>query len=160
MFVSGITSLVGSAIFFGVRVPLITAVAHDDELSAMIISVVPYIALCQPMVSLATTGAYFNRALAMYKRSTKIELFITIFVTLPLAWVSTFIYGWDISGFAAATFIGYATTGTLTLAIFHNADWEKAVRKNRKIAGKIESPVEKGNAQTEIPVYRDDHEIL
>ena len=39
----------------------------------------------------------------------------------------------------AASFVGYATTGAVILAIYNNADWDKAVRKNRKMAGTIES---------------------
>eukprot|EP00979_Chaetoceros_neogracilis_P001396 scaffold247_cov174-Chaetoceros_neogracile.AAC.9 len=105
----------------------------------MLMGVMPYILLCQPMISLTTTGAYLNRALAMYQRSTKIELLVTCLVTLPLAWVSTFVYGYNISGLAAASFTGYATMGLVILSIYNNADWEKAVRKNKKIAGEFES---------------------
>ena len=105
----------------------------------MLIGVMPYLFLCQPLISLTTTGAYLNRALAMYQRSTKIELLITCLITLPAAWVSTFIYGWDISGLTAASFVGYATMGAVILAIYNNADWDKAVRKNRKMAGTVES---------------------
>ena len=139
MVVTGITSLVGTAIMFAFRHPLIRVITHDDDLFGMLMGVMPYLLLCQPLISLTTTGAYLNRALAMYQRSTKIELLITCLVTLPAAWVSTFIYGWDISGLTAASFVGYATMGAVILAIYNNADWEKAVRKNRKMAGTVES---------------------
>lgn len=105
----------------------------------MLTDVVPYLLLCQPLISLTTTGAHLNRALAMYQRSTKIELLITCLVTIPAAYVSTFIYNWDISGLTAASFIGYATMGTVILALYNNADWEKAVRKNKKMAGTVDS---------------------
>jgi MATE family multidrug resistance protein len=139
MVVTGITSLVGTAIMFAFRHPLIRVITNDDDLFEMLMGVMPYLLLCQPLISLTTTGAYLNRALAMYQRSTKIELLITCLVTLPAAWVSTFIYGWDISGLTAASFVGYATMGAVILAIYNNADWEKAVRKNRKMAGTVES---------------------
>ena len=139
MVITGITSLVGTAIMFAARHPLISAFTNDDDLSKMLIGVMPYLLLCQPLISLTETGAYLNRALAMYQRSTKIELLITCLITLPAAWVSTFIYGWDISGLTAASFVGYATMGAVILAIYNNADWDKAVRKNRKMAGTIES---------------------
>jgi Na+-driven multidrug efflux pump len=139
MVITGITSLVGTAIMFAARHPLISAFTNDDDLSKMLIGVMPYLLLCQPLISLTETGAYLNRALAMYQRSTKIELLITCLITLPAAWVSTFIYGWDISGLTAASFVGYATMGAVILAIYNNADWDKAVRKNRKMAGTVES---------------------
>lgn len=139
MVITGITSLVGTAILFAVRNPLIRVITNDDDISEMLIGVMPYLLLCQPLISLTTTGANLNRALAMYQRSTKIELLITCLITLPAAWVSTFIYGWDISGLTAASFVGYATMGAVILAIYNNADWEKAVRKNRKMAGTVES---------------------
>ena len=139
MVLTGITSLVSTAILFAARNPLISVITNDADLFAMLIGVMPYLLLCQPLISLTTTGAYLNRALAMYQRSTKIELLITCLVTLPAAWVSTFIFGWDISGLIAASFVGYATMGAVILAIYNNADWEKAVRKNRKMAGTVES---------------------
>jgi len=139
MVLTGITSLVSTAILFAARNPLISVITNDADLFAMLIGVMPYLLLCQPLISLTTTGAYLNRALAMYQRSTKIELLITCLITLPAASVSTFIFSWDISGLTAALFVGYATMGAVILAIYNNADWEKAVRKNRKMAGTVES---------------------
>jgi|AntRauTorckE5430_2_1112549.scaffolds.fasta_scaffold00042_18 hypothetical protein len=139
MFLTGITSVVGTNILFLFRKPVIHFITSDNDLEYMLMGVMPYILFCQPMVSLTTTGAYLNRALAMYQRSTKIELLVTCLVTLPLAGVSTFVFGYNISGLAAASFIGYATMGLVILAIYNNADWEKAVRKNKKIAGEVES---------------------
>ena len=52
-----------------------------------------------------------------------------------MAWLSTYHFGWNISGLVAAAIFGYATMGSIVLAIYMNADWEKAVGKNRKIAG-------------------------
>jgi Na+-driven multidrug efflux pump len=139
MFLTGITSVVGTSILFLFRKPVIYFITSDNDLEDMLMGVMPYILLCQPMISLTTTGAYLNRALAMYQRSTKIELLVTCLVTLPLAWVSTFVYGYNISGLAAVAFTGYATMGLVILSIYNNADWEKAVRKNKKIAGEVES---------------------
>ena len=132
-----ITSLIGTACFFFARHPLINFITHDDEISQQLFSVMPYIVLCQPLISLSTNGAYLNRALAMYRRSTKVELLITCLITLPLAGAATFVFGLGIEGLLAASFIGYATTGAVILAIYNNADWEKAVRKNMKIAGTL-----------------------
>ena len=156
MVITGITSLVGTAIMFAARHPLISVITNDDDLSKMLIGVMPYLLLCQPLISLTETGAYLNRALAMYQRSTKIELLITCLITLPAAWVSTFIYGWDISGLTAASFVGYATTGAVILAIYNNADWDKAVRKNRKMAGTVESSKLDTSIDTHDTQSRDD----
>ena len=156
MVITGIASLAGTAIMFAVRHPLITVMTNDDDISKMLIGVIPYLLLCQPLIALTTTGANLNRALAMYQRSTKIELLITCLITLPAAWVSTFIYGWDISGLAAASFVGYATMGAVILAIYNNADWEKAVRKNRKMAGTVESSKLDTSIDTHDTQSRDD----
>ena len=156
MVITGITSLVGTAIMFAARHPLISVITNDDDLSKMLIGVMPYLLLCQPLISLTETGAYLNRALAMYQRSTKIELLITCLITLPAAWVSTFIYGWDISGLTAASFVGYATMGAVILAIYNNADWDKAVRKNRKMAGTVESSKLDTSIDTHDTQSRDD----
>ena len=139
IFLTGIFSLMGTGIMFIARYPLIRVLTGDDDLTQILIHVMPYIFLCQPLISLTTTGAHLNRGLAMYKRSTKIELLITCFVTIPAGYVSIFVCGWDISGVVAASFIGYATMGAVNLTIYNNADWEKAVRKNMKIAGTLDS---------------------
>ena len=134
------TSLIGVGVMYIFRVPIIATITNSDVLVDMLVKVMPYILVCNPMIAITTTAGYLNRALAMYQRTTKIELAITCFVTIPVAWVSTYHFGYDIGGLLAASYIGYATMGMIVLAIYMNADWEKAVRKNRKIAGVIDEP--------------------
>lgn len=138
MIMAGITSLFGCTILFLFRFPIVKVVTNNDVLVKMLIGVIPFLLICNPMIALTTIAGYLNRSLAMYQRSTKIEMGITCFITIPVAWVSTYSFGYDIAGLIAASYIGYASMGVVVLAIYMNADWEKAVRKNRKIAGIVE----------------------
>lgn len=135
LILTGVTSSLGMLPLFIFRHPIAYLISNDDQLAELLVGVTPYIVLCQPLISLTSTAAYLNRALAMYQRSTKIELAMTTFATIPMAWLSTYHFGWNISGLVAAAIFGYATMGSIVLAIYMNADWEKAVGKNRKIAG-------------------------
>lgn len=135
MILTGVTSLIGNIVMYCFRDPLTKAMVSDDGLAESLMNVIPYIVLCQPLVVLSSFAGYVNSALAMYKRATIIELSITCLVGLPLSWISTYHFGWDITGLTAAAFISDATMGAVAMAIYKNADWDKAVRKNRKIAG-------------------------
>ena len=138
MILSSMSSFIAVSILFLFRVPIVNAMTNNDALADMLAGVMPYLLICNPLIDLVAMAGYLNRSLAMYQRSTKIELFITCLITIPTAWVATYKFGYDISGLVAANFIGYASMGVVILAIYMNADWEKAVRKNRKIAGIIE----------------------
>ena len=132
-------SLVDVAILFPLKLPLISLLTSNNDLSGMLNKCMPLVLLCHPLLTMSSTGAFFNNALAMYKRATKVEIVLSILITIPLAWVSTFHLQWDISGLLVAYYIGHATKGAMILAVYNNADWEKAVRKNKKIAGILES---------------------
>lgn len=136
---AGVTALIGSAFLNAFRLTLIQSMVSNDQIAEMLINVVPYIVACQPFVSVFSMAGKLNQALAMYKRATIIELFITCLMLIPLSAVSTYHFGWDISGMTAALIMSYATMGAVGLAIYNNADWDKAVRKNQKIAGVVES---------------------
>ena len=129
------TATVGVIILYFAKNAIVRAMSNDETLSSMLLELVPYFALCQPFISVTTTSSYLNRALGMYKRSTKVELLLTCLVTIPAAYLSTVYYGFNIEGLIAASFIGYATLGIFTLAILMNADWNKAEHKNKIMGG-------------------------
>ena len=109
------------------------AVTQDEVLDGMLIEIITYIVLIDPILSIATATSYLNKGLGMYKRTTKVDLSLTLLVTIPCAIISTFVFGYDIEGLTAATYIGYATIGFFSITIFANADWERAAEKNKAL---------------------------
>ena len=71
----------------------------------------------------------------MYKRSTKIELALTLFVTIPAAGICTFVLDYSLVGIVASCYVGYGLMGFLNIVLFANADWDRAVMKNKKMSG-------------------------
>lgn len=139
MLLSFLWSLVDTAILFAVKLPLIRILTSDYDLAFMIDKAMPLVLFCHPFFTLTSTAGFYNHALAMFKRSTKILVLVNVFVIIPLGAVSTFVYGWDISGLLIASNVGHAVNGFIVLVVYNNADWEKGVRKNKKMAGKIDS---------------------
>merc|ERR1719276_447844 len=105
----------------------------------MLLEIIPYFVVCQPLISVTTAASDLNRALGMYQKSTKMELFLTFTVTIPAAYISTVEYGYNIEGLVFSSIVAYGILGAMTLALFNNADWNKAVTKNQKMSGLDES---------------------
>lgn len=143
------TALVCVTILYFTRDIIINAMSNDETLADMLLELIPYFALCQPFISVTTTSSYLNRALGMYKRSTKVELLLTCLVTIPAAYIATMYYRYNVEGLIAASFIGYATLGIFTLAILMNADWDKAMKKNKVMTGQTPSVVDPGTDRTQ-----------
>lgn len=132
--ITTLSSAVCCAILFIFRDWIVDGVTQDETLDMMLLEIIPYIALGDPILAASTAASYLNRALAMYKRSTTIELLVTVLITIPLAFVSTYVFNFNIEGIAAATYVGYSTMGFFSIVVFANADWEKAVIKNKKMS--------------------------
>lgn len=139
MLLSFLWSLVDTAILLAVKLPLIRILTSDYDLAFMIDKAMPLVLFCHPFFTMTSTAGFYNHALAMFKRSTKISFLVNAFVIIPLGAVSTFVYGYDISGLLIASNVGHAVNGFIVLVLYNNADWEKGVRKNKKMAGKIDS---------------------
>jgi Na+-driven multidrug efflux pump len=135
MWMTTLSSAFSCAILFYFRQVIVDGVTNDETLNEMLLEIIPYIVIGDPILSVSTAASYMNRALAMYQRSTKIELLMTFFVTIPCATVSTYYMGYNIEGIAASSYAGYSTMALLILAVYLNADWDRAVEKNRMIGG-------------------------
>ncbi len=107
---------------------------QDAVLEGMLSEIIPY-CVCDPFLSVSTVTSCLNRGLALYRRTTKIEFLVTIIVTLPVAVVSTYVFGYNIEGLTAAMYVGYTVMGFFNMLAFMNADWDKAVMKNKMMSG-------------------------
>jgi len=112
---------------------IVWCISIDEVLEKMLIQLLPYIAICQPFLSLGTTACALNEALCMYHHSVKRALATSFLITMPLAAIFTYYLNYNMEGLAAALSIGYVTNSVLDLNLYMNADWERAVRKNKEI---------------------------
>jgi len=131
MWITCLSSASCCALLFIFRNWIVDLVTEDETLDGMMLEIIPYIVICDPIISISTAASSLNRALAMYKRSTKVELSLTLLVTIPCAIVSTYVMGYNIEGIAASIYTGHSVMGFFSIVIFTNADWEKAAEKNK-----------------------------
>lgn len=132
--------LYGTTIAVVLSVPLLIfrnfivwLISVDEVLEVMLLALLPYIAVCQPFITLGMIATSLNEALCMYHHAVKIMLAASCLVTLPAAGVMTYILGYNIEGLAAAVCMGYVTGGLWNFNMFVNADWDRAVRKNQEV---------------------------
>ena len=135
MWMTTLSSTFSCAILFYFRQAVVDGVTNDETLNEMLLEIIPYIVIGDPILSVSTAASYMNRALAMYQRSTKVELLMTFLVTIPCATVSTYYMGYNIEGIAASSYAGYSTMALMIIVVYLNADWDRAVEKNRMIGG-------------------------
>jgi len=138
LIMAAVSSLFCAIILFFTRHLVANAMANDDILEGILLEIIPYLIVCQPLACICTTASDLNRALGMYVKSTKIDLLMTLLVTIPTAYLVTVHFDYNIDGLTASAFVGEGAIGILTLATFLNADWEKAVLKNRIMGGLFE----------------------
>ena len=131
IWITALSAAACCAILFIFRDIIVAGVTQDETLDGMLVEIIPYIVICDPFISISTATSYLNRALAMYKRSTKLEFILTVAVTIPAGFISTYVLGYNIEGIAAASYIGYATKSFFSIVMFANSDWNRAAEKNR-----------------------------
>jgi len=141
MWMTTISSVLSCAILYLSSNFIVNGVTNDETLQDMLLEIIPYIVLCDPLIAPSTAVSYLNRALAMYKRSAKVELLMTIFVTVPAATISTYVMSYNIEGVTAAAYLGYATMGIVIFYVYYNADWDRAVVKNKKMSGDYDEEI-------------------
>lgn len=93
---------------------------------------IPYVALCQPFITLGVTAEYINEIIGNYNVSVNISSVVDLCFTLPVAAIFTYILNYNIEGLASALCMGYAICGIVDVVIFAHTDWAYAVLKIQK----------------------------
>ncbi len=127
-------SITGSGILWCFGDFFVWCLSLDDILEQMLLEIIPYLAFCQPFVSIGMTAMELNDALHMYKKTVASMAIATFFVLIPLGALFTYGFHYNVEGLAAAQCMGYTVAGVINIIIFMNADWNKAVRKTQNIS--------------------------
>lgn len=127
------TALVCSALLLIFRKQFVWCFSVDKTIEGMIYELIPYIGICQPFFTLCWTAMELNDALHLFKKSTFGNTFATCLVVIPLGYVMTYNFHFNLEGLASAQCIGYIIGGVISVIFFAGADWDKAVRKAKEI---------------------------
>lgn len=122
-------SLLCSAFLYDTRRYLAWCMSLDQTLEIMIVEIIPYIALCQPFITVGVTAESLNEVLGRFDMSVNISSIIDLFFTIPTAAIFTYILNYNIEGLASALCMGYSACGVTNVVIFANTDWRYAVSK-------------------------------
>lgn len=133
LFLGTIMALIISVPVMIFRRGIVWCVSTDENLSEMLLGIIPYIAICQPFITLGVVATHLNEALCMYHHAVKINLIVTLIVTLPVASILTFAFDFGANGLIAAVCMGYVTVGVANVNMYVNADWKRAVLKNKEV---------------------------
>jgi len=133
IFLATSTSIAMSVPILVYRHFIVWCISADEGLDSMLIELLPYIAFCQPFITLGMTAASINEGLCLYHRVVKRMFAATCLVTIPVAAILTYIFHLNVEGLIAAVCMGYVVAGVLNFNLFMNADWEKAMRKNQEV---------------------------
>jgi len=112
---------------------IVWCISADQVLDEMLLEVLPYVAFCQPFITLGMTAAAINEGMCLYHHVVKRMFVATCLVTIPVAGILTYTFEYNIEGLTAAVCMGYVTGGVFNFNLYMNADWEKAMRKNQEI---------------------------
>ena len=105
---------------FCFRRPLCSLLSPNETLIQMLVEIVPYVCLCEPFIAVGTAASSLNEGIGLYEKSVSVYFWVTLLVTLPLAWVFTYYFHYNIEGLASALCIGSVVYGVINVDIFMN----------------------------------------
>jgi Na+-driven multidrug efflux pump len=126
---STITSILFSIILLDTRRYLAWSLCLDETLEMMILEIIPYIALCQPLITAGVAANSLNEVLGKYSLSVGLSSVVDLCFTIPMGAIFTYSMNFNIESLASAQCMGYAATGMINLIIFSYTNWEYARSK-------------------------------
>jgi hypothetical protein len=135
-------SLFCAALLLFLRKQFVWCLSVDPTIEKMLYELIPYISICQPVFSISWTAMELNDALHLFKRAMISNAFATSFIIIPLGYVMTYIFHFNLEGLVSAQCIGYTIGGVANLIFFAGADWDKAVRKAQEISDVVKEGIE------------------
>lgn len=123
-----VTVVITSALFMaGDEIP--TWMTHDTTLQHMVSDLMPLFGIGNIALSLGTLSWTLVGAQGRYRLATAVGFAGSWVVTLPLAFLLSIVYNFDLQGQTAAIVIGYMVSGTINSFILFQSDWEKLSRR-------------------------------
>lgn len=133
VYIATYISIICSTLMWIFRKQFIWCLAADETLDGILLEVIPYICLCYPLMTVGGAASELNDALHLYKKVMVTMAIVTVIIMVPIGYIMTYIYEYNIEGLACAQCIGYTAAGVINIVFFINADWERAVVKAQDI---------------------------
>ena len=105
----------------------------NKVLEQMLFEVLPYIALCQPFITLGMAVAALSEGICMNSHVVKRMAASTFIVTIPIAGVMTQTFHLNVECFTTAVCMGYVVGGIMNFNLFIYVDWQRGIRKNQEV---------------------------
>ncbi|KAL3914106.1 MAG: hypothetical protein SGILL_006233, partial [Bacillariaceae sp.] len=126
----GVTlSMVMSLVILVLHNELPTWLTTDETLQHMVSEMLPMVCVGLTALTLGSTSWTIICAQGRTRLATTMTLLGTVFVTLPLASISTFVLNWNLQGLLASVVVGYALSGIINSFIMVTSNWERISRK-------------------------------
>lgn len=139
---------------FNIHIPM--WLTKDEAIQQMLSDLLPLVCVGLAALTLGSTSWTIICAQGRTRLATTVSLLGSVFVTLPLAIVSTFALDWNLQGLLASTVIGYALSGIINSFFMVSSNWErisrKVARRNAKAGAGMDGPdsiMKGGNPDTD-----------
>jgi Na+-driven multidrug efflux pump len=130
----GITlSILMSLFVLALHVQIPQWLTKDEALQHMLSDLLPLVCVGVAALTLGNTSWTIICAQGRTRLPTTVTLLGSLFVSLPLALISTFVLNLNLQGLLASTVIGYAFSGIINSFIMLTSNWE---RISAKVAGR------------------------
>lgn len=106
---------------------LISILTLDETLTAIMRGLIPYLALGNPFVSLGSVAASLNESQGKYWVGLCFYWMSSLFITMPVAAILSFVIEVNAEGITAAVVMGYTTSGIAHVGLLVEADYEKII---------------------------------
>ena len=106
---------------------LISILTLDETLTTIMKGLIPYLALGNPFVSLGSVASSLNESQGKYWVGLCFYWISSLFITIPVAAILSFVIGVNAEGIAAAVVMGYTTSGLAHVGLLVEADYEKII---------------------------------
>jgi hypothetical protein len=97
---------------------------HDALLQSMLSDLIPMICIANFASAMAVMSGCVMYAQNRFSVATALTFFVSLFVTLPLAGLSSFKYRFDLNGQMGAIVIGMSLTSALCTFVVIQSDWK------------------------------------
>ena len=132
IFMGTCLSVIITSLLFILRGRLPEWLTPDETLREMLYQVIPLIGLANIFMVFGMVAWTLVGSQGRYRLATIISACMSVFVTLPLAAISTFIFVFNLQGIVGAIICGYSTTGLCLGYILLRSDWKRISEKIQK----------------------------
>jgi Na+-driven multidrug efflux pump len=133
-----VSGFIMSAVLASIKTSLPRWLTNDGILQRMLTNLMPIICLALAVLSFGSMSYSILCAQGRTPLATTVSGFGSLFITLPLASLSTFYFNFNLQGLASCLLLGYASSGFVNSLLMLTANWKRVSRTVRKRTKQLE----------------------